>query len=927
MVISTLKTIVWFYLIFSMVEARVTPFVYCTVNDGSRCTTVWGYESNASTTLVLPLNRNKFSPAPVYRGQPTTFKPMTTVYEAFTTTTPCSSGALTWSLTDPNTNTVYSATSNTITGDTCTPLKPLYFDCSDENAAVQKLAQCRTLCGDQCSFCGQVYSYCRQVGMLYSNFTLDACMIITAGFDPVSTDCDYNAVVQTCCRNVEPPVESPISVPSEEPVSPPFDVPIDVPVSPPLEVPVSPPVESPISPPIEPPFAPPIPLPASTAVCSFGAYQQGYACMLNAALGSNCTQRVDACIPSMLANFDYSESIDCAINAMTSSNNTVDCDYVDKLNICCGVNRATSISCNAQSDCPPNTVCTGRGGSCSGIQGALCSSDRDCSYAYSCRNGVCTNADPLAFPATITGCPSAKCNATFSIALQETLRLNLAYGCSNPNFIYATGTPYAYFFMPATNATFDTLNVTFTTYLPYGLDMDVRVLTQCNINGCDRSLNQVRVAQDIYQFNHFYDYNQGGVTRGYIFFVKGNQFPPMNGIIVNVTTQCINYEAPSCSMVVNQTCNSPLDCPSTAPYCNASLKKCQALRGGACLQNSDCETVQGLTCDRTTCTCVGGNSGVCETAQFSTYQTQIGQCVRSIGGSNCTYAVKACSNNITGDGVGGGITDADKYSRIYAQAIIQSTTQYACEVGSSAFYQCAGTKCGAVTLQSCQTSRDCTGFYPFCDGGICRGASGAPCSNLQTNSCQGGIASCDIATCSCKGTTQGCDTFTLQRFLANKLESCFATKNGTCRDRMYDCMGVFTGFPALTDSSALAAITSCIGNQTPPGCASFGCVNNGCSSTVVPNCKITEECPCGSCCGLFTCETCSEPCTRPSDCPEERPYCASVNNRCTSNPLCGPGGPLPLTPKSIITPIAVIRDGIEKRSWIQEWLEDWLNIF
>src|SRR3989338_11365241 len=113
----------------SRVDAQVIPFVNCTINQaGGNCLTTWGWRNDYSSQVVLSLVRNKISPAPIYQGQPTVFPGSTIVYKAFNTTRPCSSGSLIWSLTDPFTNIIYSATTTNTPGNTCVT-QPVTVDC------------------------------------------------------------------------------------------------------------------------------------------------------------------------------------------------------------------------------------------------------------------------------------------------------------------------------------------------------------------------------------------------------------------------------------------------------------------------------------------------------------------------------------------------------------------------------------------------------------------------------------------------------------------------------------------------------------------------------------------------------------------------------------------------------------------------------
>lgn len=454
-------------------KAQIIPFVNCTINQGGNCITMWGYTNNYPNTIVLPLFQNRFSPAPIFRGQPTVFSASTTVFEAFNTTRSCSSGNLTWSLTDPNTNIVHSATVNNITGDTCSVQSPVNINCVNNTKATIRLQQCQTQCGSQCSYCGQVFSYCNQVGLITANFTLDSCIITNLGFNLVSSGCNYQQVLNNCCQNVGPPISPP--------------------VTPPVTPPISPPVTVPVSPPIPPPITP-----NETAVCSFGFYQNAYNCMSNTSLGNNCTDRTATCQGLLLTIGNNTQTDDCILfNIGGSNNESGNCNFVSWIDTCCGTLPAGNITCTAQADCPVNYVCTANPGTCSGIQGATCGMNQLCSNLYNCSSGICTNGAFDSFQSAIVNqcasAPTLQCNTTASIALQESITLPTGLSCNNPSTAFLAGSAVGYFYMPTTNSSFDSFNNTFTIFNQSPRSLSIRVILPCGANFCDRCLQNIPV--------------------------------------------------------------------------------------------------------------------------------------------------------------------------------------------------------------------------------------------------------------------------------------------------------------------------------------------------------------------------------------------------------------------------------------------------
>jgi hypothetical protein len=88
-----------------------------------------------------------------------------------------------------------------------TPPPTPVVDCLDNPTVVTVLDACQTLCGAECDYCGQVYTYCSDTGLLIGNFTFDACLVINLDFIPTSVGaCPFNDTLTACCSEVEPPV-------------------------------------------------------------------------------------------------------------------------------------------------------------------------------------------------------------------------------------------------------------------------------------------------------------------------------------------------------------------------------------------------------------------------------------------------------------------------------------------------------------------------------------------------------------------------------------------------------------------------------------------------------------------------------------------------------------------------------------------------
>jgi hypothetical protein len=203
-----------------LTSAQIVPFVNCTINDGSTCITVWGYTNSYPNTLVLPLFRNRFTPAPVFRGQLTVFQSSTTVSREFDTSRLCNTGNLTWSLTDPFTNQINSAVCTNQSRNNCNSPIAIQVNCTNNPRISDILLQCQQEYGSQCPFCGQVFSFCNDRGRLFANFRLDSCKVIGLGFSQVSKGCNYQQVLDNCCNNVGPPISPPLEPPITPPVEP-----------------------------------------------------------------------------------------------------------------------------------------------------------------------------------------------------------------------------------------------------------------------------------------------------------------------------------------------------------------------------------------------------------------------------------------------------------------------------------------------------------------------------------------------------------------------------------------------------------------------------------------------------------------------------------------------------------------------------------
>jgi hypothetical protein len=864
--------------LFSKVDAQVIPFVNCTINQaGGNCLTTWGWRNDYSSQVVLSLVRNKFSPAPIYRGQPTVFPGSTIVYKAFNTTRPCSSGSLTWSLTDPFTNIIYSATTTNTPGNTCVT-QPVTVDCTNNTIVAERLLLCQSMCGSQCAYCGQVFSYCDQMGLLIANFTLDNCIITNLGFTPVSSGCQYETVVDNCCQNVGPPI--------------------------------SPPIEPPVTPPIEPPVEPPTPVPPTpdtTAVCGFSSFGLGYECMSNVINGLTCSQRIVTCGSIVAANANSTESGSCLINSMSASDNTVDCDYVANSYSCCGVGYL-GFNCTSQSDCALNYVCTGNPGTCIGIEDATCNSTQDCSYAYNCVSGICTNAAQDAFQQPLvqdcTSAPTLTCNSTYSIALSESNVLLSSLGCSSPTTNYPIGSPIAFFYLPASTLDVNTFNVSMAVYLPDASFLDVRSLLPCNsTTACQASLTPEQPFLNTFIYQQLLTLNDPGTVRGYVIVANEAQLPPLNGIIVNVTVQCGYIEPAQCSEVVYQSCTSSSDCPLTAPYCNTTLSTCQTLVGGACNVSSDCAEFYSITCDVNSCSCVGGNSP--NPCTSTSYISSLNSCIFASGTPpNCSSAIQNCYNPYFGSPSIGGIQQLDDFESLVTCSLGAADVQTSCWNGACLQSYCdtQSDTCASIELDTCTQDSDCTSInYPFCDqfNGVCTGAGASPCS--IGNDC--GTRQCD--NCICTTNDNACSTLNARNLLTARINQCITTETGTCAERIANCQTQsYTGSPAMNNVTLIGNINQCIAVASLPGCNVANCVTSGCAGPTL-QCQLSDnKCACGQCCVGSQCLICPTSCTSSANCPMDKPICATENNRCTSNTVCGV--PVPVDPPKSVQPLPTV---------------------
>lgn len=271
--------------------------------------------------------------------------------------------------------------------------------------------------------------------------------------------------------------------------------------------------------------------------------------------------------------------------------------------------REIEPTCLQDTDCAINYVCNR---TCVGIQGAFCNSTLPCASRYNCVSEKCQLSDANAFvlpseSRTCSTAPTLQCNSDVLIPLKESNTVPGILSCIGDSIIvYPGNTTIANFYMPRTNSTFDSLNATFIIRSPV---VKVHVLTPCIFAYCNRLLSGTEISPGVFRYNHFYDYNDVNILRGYAFLVPvGFKFPSPDGIIVEASIDCLKINPlppPSpppivfgcssdasctcgqcCSkelllscITCPDTCSSSATCPPSRPHCAAN---------GRCTSNTSC---------------------------------------------------------------------------------------------------------------------------------------------------------------------------------------------------------------------------------------------------------------------------------------------------------------------------------------------------
>jgi hypothetical protein len=130
--------------------------------------------------------------------------------------------------------------------------------------------------------------------------------------------------------------------------------------------------------------------------------------------------------------------------------------------------------------------------------------------------------------------------------------------------------------------------------------------------------------------------------------------------------------------------------------CGTQLGYCQVLRSGACRVDTDCFAGAGMTCDTTSCTCVGGAEDACaDPIGFSLGQLKnvYNTCIQKQSVGSCSDRTRGnngyCSVRFLGTG-GPAILDADTYSNlIQCLSAPGNTFSNNCNVDACASQACA----------------------------------------------------------------------------------------------------------------------------------------------------------------------------------------------------------------------------------------------
>jgi hypothetical protein len=166
------------------------------------------------------------------------------------------------------------------------PVPPMpEVDCTENDEIATLLGACQTLCGPECDYCGQVYTYCSDNGVIDGNFTIDACLVIHLDFIPTSAgSCPFNDTLICCCDQV---VEPPVPIVTRK-----------------------------------------------QAKCSFKQYNEAHYCM-QAYQELSCDQRLIKCQDYVLNSVESDESRQCLMNKMARSKDSETCHFVKALDSCC----------------------------------------------------------------------------------------------------------------------------------------------------------------------------------------------------------------------------------------------------------------------------------------------------------------------------------------------------------------------------------------------------------------------------------------------------------------------------------------------------------------------------------------------------------------------------------------------------------------
>ena len=606
------------------------------------------------------------------------------------------------------------------------PVAPVVpsITCSNNNEITAVLLDCQTECGATCETCGSVFQDCLLRNQLTTNASLSTCLTVLLDFLPVSGGCPYNVTLNTCCNDPTPtpPVAPPVTPSGDLCTS---DTTTFLQASTCFTADGDCGTE--VSQCVQQLYAvasfnvsllsclttniaaatgscltayndaftaccdsQTFPLFAATAICPViaGDIETTYGCIETNNV-STCLLRSYACRTSTDFVSNSTAGLTCIFNGLAISDSTSDaCNFTNIAAQCCDDPAVPPTTCATN-----DTIIYNNAVACIRNQAYndTCPARADACIAEltllgggSIFTGTCL-AEVLA-QRTTTGCDADMTFALQSCCGSEATPLPATETCPLP----LIDTSYAY--ACVTNQTIDTscgarLTWEFCGVFVNALSND-STATACLLSGLGDSTNLTDC--DFYT-----------VLDSCCNIPPSPEAPtaPPGPPIAPPVEPPVTPVAPPvnlCPGVRQLPCVTNSSCLQFAPVCGTQLGYCQVLRGGSCRVDVDCFTGAGMTCDTTSCTCVGGAQDACADPFgffLDDLKNAYSNCIQSQIGGTCSERTRGnngyCGARFLGNG-GPAILDADTYSNLIQCLSVESNTfDNNCNVDNCATQACA----------------------------------------------------------------------------------------------------------------------------------------------------------------------------------------------------------------------------------------------